>query len=277
MPLLPTGGLNARGVGVATFDLWHTLIDLPPYAESDYMRRQWALGGETIAEAGPGPLAAGESEAMDPWAAFRRAYEEAVAAAREGSTISPAGQIRRAAGLAGRAPRPEAYEERLERLVAATPFRPVPKARAMLEALRVAGYRLAVISNTVGEPGRFLAKVLERHGLSRAFDAFAWSDEHPWAKPSPQLFQFALRALRAKPSDAVHIGDGSADILGAQTVGYRATILFEGSVDYAPEYRALFTPASAVALTPTYRTKKLEEIPELVDRELRRPPRSTGA
>ncbi|HKV90904.1 MAG TPA: HAD family hydrolase [Thermoplasmata archaeon] len=261
--------MRGREVGVATFDVWHTLIDLPPFAESDYMRRQWALGGESVAEAPEGPLAADVATAMDPWAAFRRAYEEAVAASREGATISPADQLRRAGELAGRRPKAAPYERRLERLVAETPFRPVRNARGMLEALRLAGYRMAVISNTVGEPGRFLQKILDKHGLAHSFDAYAWSDEHPWAKPSPQLFRFALDALRSDPSHAVHIGDGPSDILGAQGVGYHATILFEGSTEYAPEYRTLFAPTSGTPLSPTHRAKRLEEIPKLVDDALR--------
>jgi HAD superfamily hydrolase (TIGR01549 family) len=269
---------DGTAVHAVTFDLWHTLLDLSPYAESDYMRRQWALGGETISEAETGPLDAERSEPMDPWAAFRQAYEEAVAAARGGSTISPAGQIRRAALLAGRRARPEAYERRLERLVEATPFRVVRGAKDVLQTLRLAGCRLAVISNTIGEPGRFLAKVLERHGLARSFDALVWSDEFPWAKPSPDVFRQALSRLRANPSDSVHIGDGASDILGAQAAGYRATILFEGSTEYAPEYRTLFAPVSAVLLAPTYRVRRLEEIPPLVVDTLgvgRRDPRVT--
>jgi HAD superfamily hydrolase (TIGR01549 family) len=263
------GGVgNKSTVNAVTFDVWHTLLDLPPYAESDYMRRQWALGGETVAEADSGPLAPERSEPMDPWAAFRQAYEEAVAAARGGSTISPAGQIERAASLAGRRARPEAYDRRLERLVAETHFRPVRAAKAVLEALRLGGCRLAVVSNTIGEPGRFLAKVLERHGLARSFDAFVWSDEHPWAKPSPDLFREALSRLRADASASVHIGDGPSDILGAQAAGYRTTILFEGSTDYAPEYRTLFAPSAAAPLSPTHRVRRLAEIPPLVEAAL---------
>ena len=269
--------MRPLGPGVVTFDLWHTLLDLAPYAESEYMRQQWALGGEAVAEAKPGPLAPDVSAPLDPWAAFRRAYEEAVAAARDGSTMAPADQLRRAASLAGRTVRPEEYEARLERLVGTTPFRVVRNARPMLEALRVAGYRLAIISNTVGEPGRSLAKVLEHHGLARSFDAFAWSDEHPWSKPSPQLFQYALDRLRAEARNAVHVGDGPSDILGAQASGYRATILFAGSTEYAPEYRALFAPASSVPLSPTHTARRLEELPELIDRELARATRKRGA
>jgi HAD superfamily hydrolase (TIGR01549 family) len=251
-----------------TFDVWHTLLDLPPYAESDYMRRQWALGGETISEAEAGPLAPERSEPMDPWAAFRQAYEEAVAAARGGSTVSPAGQIRRAALLAGRRARPDAYERRLERLVAETHFRPVRAAKAVLAALRLGGCRLAVISNTIGEPGRFLQKVLEKHGLARSFDTFVWSDEHPWAKPSPDLFREALSRLGAKAADSAHVGDGPSDILGAQAAGYHTTILFGGSTDYAPEYRTLFAPTTAVPLAPTHRIRRLAEIPPLVEAAL---------
>ncbi|MCI4329902.1 MAG: hypothetical protein L3J80_03410, partial [Thermoplasmata archaeon] len=58
---------------------------------------------------------------------------------------------------------------------------------------------------------------------------------------------------------------GPSDILGAQAAGYRATILFEGSSDYAPEYRTLFAPASASPWKPTHKVRKLEEIPPLIE------------
>lgn len=260
--------IAGRQRGVVTFDLWHTLLDLAPFAESEYMRRQWSLGGETVAEAPPGPLAAGLERPMDPFDAFRRSYDHAVAAAREGATVTPAEQLRRAASWAARRPNPERYEERLRRLVDATPFRAVPRAKEVLESLRTGGYRIGLISNTIGEPGRFFRPTLDKYGLTRSFDAFVWSDEHPWTKPAPQLFRFALDALRSNAADAVHIGDGASDILGAQGVGYRATILFEGSTQYAPEYRALFASTPAEPLTPTHRARRLEEIPGLVDREL---------
>ncbi|MCI4324764.1 MAG: HAD family hydrolase [Thermoplasmata archaeon] len=255
-------------VNAVTFDLWHTLLDLPPYAESDYMRRQWALGGETVSESEAGPLAPEQTTPMDPWTAFRTAYDEAVVAARTGSSVSPAEQIRRAASLAGRRAHPEAYERRLQHLVEQTPFRAVRGAKAVLESLRVGGCRLAIVSNTIGEPGRFFAPVLERHRLARSFDTLVWSDEHPWTKPSPAIFREALTRLGADPGESVHVGDGSSDILGAQAAGFKATILFEGSVDYAPEYRNLFAPASAVRLEPTFRIRKLEEIPALVESTL---------
>jgi HAD superfamily hydrolase (TIGR01549 family) len=250
-----------------TFDLWHTLLDLAPFAESEYMHRQWALGGECIERAPPGPLAADIAAPLEPWKAFRQAYDEAVAAARTGSSIPPAGQIARAGALAARRPRPEEYIVRLERLVSETPFRVVRGAKPVLESLRMYGCRLGIISNTIGEPGHLFSRILDSHGLLRSFDTLVWSDEHPWTKPAPQLFQYALRALRAEASNSIHVGDGSSDVLGAQASGYRATILFEGSTEYAPEYRALFAPGSASAMRPSYRAQRLDELPGLVHRE----------
>jgi len=249
-----------------TFDLWHTLLDLAPFAESEYMHRQWALGGECVETAPSGPLAADAAAPLEPWAAFRRAYEETVTAARNGSSISPAGQLARAGALAGRRPDPDAYRRKLERLVADTPFRVVRGAKGVLESLRMYGCRLAIISNTIGEPGRLFAPILKSHGLLPSFDALVWLDEHPWAKPAPQLFGYALGKLGAEPGNAIHVGDGASDIVGAQGAGYRATILFEGSTEYAPEYRTLFAPGSATKLEPSYRARRLDEIPGLVHR-----------
>ena len=128
------------------------------------MRRQWAIGGEVVADAPEGPVSPDVSVALDPWDAFRRAYQEAVVAAREGSTVTPGAQVVRAGALAGRRPRPETYEQRLERLVDDTPFRAVRGAKAVLESLRMYGCRLAdhlehrrgagTVARTGPRPGR---------------------------------------------------------------------------------------------------------------------------
>ena len=200
-----------------TFDLWHTLVYLAPQAEEEYMRRQLEAAARVLAAsdlADGAPVRRREELRQ----AFEREYADAVIAAREGRSVSPAQQLVRAAERTGRAPRPEAYEAALGRLLGSLPLRLAPNALEVLGELGEEGYALGIVSNTVGEPGRLLRPLLRAFGFDRYVGAYTFSDEHPWAKPSPEIFRATLRALGSDPARAIHVGDGWADIEGARRV-----------------------------------------------------------
>src|SRR5207249_2916452 len=61
--------------------------------------------------------------------------------------------------------------------------------------------------------------------------ALVFSDEVGVYKPDPRIFQAALGALGAEPSEAAHVGDlRFTDVAGARAVGMRA-IRFSGGRD----------------------------------------------
>lgn len=259
-------------MSAVTLDLWHTLLYVRPEDEERYMASQIRIAEAALARAplrSDGPRAA-ESELGR---LFEAVYADAVETAAAGRTVSPRDQILRAARLAGRELDLEAYLADLRREVEALPFRRAPGALELLRGLRADGYRLAVISNTVGEPGAYVRPTLTRMGFDDWVESYVFSDELPWAKPAPEIFRTALDRIGSVASEAVHVGDGWSDIEGARRSGYRAGVLFTGLQEYGERYRALFASTARPVDPGTPRVSRLEEIGPLV-RELL-PPRGT--
>lgn len=99
--------------------------------------------------------------------------------------------------------------------------------RASLERFREAGLRLAVVSNANGT----LKEVLDRLGLSAAFDAILDSAVEGVEKPDPRLFRLALQRLGAGAETAVHVGDlYHVDVVGARAAGVRPVLLDEAGL-----------------------------------------------
>lgn len=246
-----------------TLDLWHTLMYLPPAAEEEYMETQIRLAAEVLAESKrrPGTVAESDGELRRT---FEQVYADAVAEAGRGRTVTPAEQILRAGAIAGRWPRPAEYLHRLAEVVATLPFEPAPGALEFLRSLVNDGYRLGVISNTIGEPGAFLRPALRAMGFDRFVDTFVFSDEHPWTKPAPEIFRATLENLGEPPNEAVHVGDGWSDVEGARRAGMRAGILFTGLQEYGARYKALFLPQGWDHPPTELVARRLDEVLALV-------------
>ncbi|MEL7360740.1 MAG: HAD family hydrolase [Bacteroidota bacterium] len=83
--------------------------------------------------------------------------------------------------------------------------------------------RLGIISDTMFSPGHVIRRLLDRHGLLHAFDAFAFSDETGCAKPDLRAFATILDETGAEPAQASHVGDlRRTDIAGALDAGWTA-------------------------------------------------------
>lgn len=83
-------------------------------------------------------------------------------------------------------------------------------------------YRLAVISNSDGR----IADVFARLNLSQYFEAIFDSGRVGHQKPSPIIFETALRELNIEPQKSVYIGDVySIDYSGAQGAGMKAILI----------------------------------------------------
>jgi len=246
-----------------TLDLWHTLMYLPPEDEETYMTHQLALGQEVL-RSSPRLPGAPELSDGDLGRAFERAYEGAVAQGVGGRTVTPAEQLDRAAKETGRDADPREYLSRLRTLVESTPFRVAPGGLDLLGELRGLGYRVGMISNTIGEPGEFLRPILAKMGFDRYVEAYVFSDEHPWTKPSPEIFRLALDQLEVSPPQAVHVGDGWADIEGARRAGFRGAILFTGLHSYGERYRKMFLTEVPGEPPAKYRTDRLGDVGPIV-------------
>jgi putative hydrolase of the HAD superfamily len=104
-------------------------------------------------------------------------------------------------------------------------------ARELLEALRAAGVRTALICDTGFSPGRVVRQLLARVGMLEQLEVHVFSDEVGAPKPHPRPFRAALDALGVPAEGALHVGDlRRSDIAGALAAGMRA-VRFRGRND----------------------------------------------
>jgi putative hydrolase of the HAD superfamily len=98
-----------------------------------------------------------------------------------------------------------------------------PDVVPLFEALRDAGIRVGVLSNTIW-PRAWHEGFFERDGVRHLIDGEVYTSEIPWTKPSARAFEAAMDAVGV--SDAarcVYVGDRLYDdVHGAQQAGMRA-------------------------------------------------------
>lgn len=95
-----------------------------------------------------------------------------------------------------------------------------PEAIGVLESLRAASVRLALLTN--GHPKEQRPKI-ERFGLAAYFDCIIIEGEFGIGKPHQDVFRHALETVKASPAEAWMVGDNLvADIAGAQSLGIHA-------------------------------------------------------
>jgi len=97
------------------------------------------------------------------------------------------------------------------------------EARDVLQKLH-RKYKLALVSNfAIPECGWAL---LDRFGLKRFFDVVIISGEINKRKPSPEIFEKALKALDVKASRAVFVGDMlDLDVVGPKSVCMKTVLI----------------------------------------------------
>ena len=101
-------------------------------------------------------------------------------------------------------------------------WRLYPDTRPALEALRVRGVRLGVISNFDSR----LFGLLDGLGIARFFDPTVISTRVGAAKPEPAIFSHALAHHGLAPECAVHVGDSyEMDVLGARAAGLQPVLI----------------------------------------------------
>lgn len=209
-------------------DCLGTLLELEP--PGPRLRAELALRGAQVSE-----RAAAE--------AFRREIDYYLAHHLEGSDERALARLRDACARViadalelgpGRLPAARAA------MLAALRFSPTDDAGPMLRALRARGLDVVVASNWDCS----LRRVLEGAGLAPLIDAVVASAEVGVAKPDPALFSAALRAVGARPEEAVCVGDSpERDVEGARAAGIAAILLDRrgdlGSVGDVPRVRSL--------------------------------------
>jgi HAD superfamily hydrolase (TIGR01509 family) len=100
-----------------------------------------------------------------------------------------------------------------------------PEALPLLDALRARNVRVGLCSNA---PYRVLSlhAQLAFLGLDGHLDAVTFSAEVGWRKPSPRIFEAAIRRLGTGADRTIMVGDSeAADIAGAHAAGMRAVLV----------------------------------------------------
>lgn len=95
----------------------------------------------------------------------------------------------------------------------------------MLDTLRAKGLRLGIITNSVW-PAALLRQLLEASGLAGYFQTVVSSADVGFRKPSPAIFDAALKQMDASASESAYVGDRrKEDVVGAQQAGLRCILL----------------------------------------------------
>jgi putative hydrolase of the HAD superfamily len=97
-----------------------------------------------------------------------------------------------------------------------------PGAFDLLSDLRVAGFRLGIISNF----DLRLRDILRHLGVLDFFEQIIISSQIGADKPSPRIFQAAIERFGVEPQEMLHVGDDKvADGDGAREVGIQTFVL----------------------------------------------------
>ncbi|MBN1995483.1 MAG: HAD family hydrolase [Anaerolineae bacterium] len=200
-----------------TFDFWATLYQPKTvnYNQRLYQLKEAieAYSGETF------DLAQFQAAVQTARTTWSRAWEEEHRTIAAGEWL---GVMLTQLGISLAPPHLLEIKTRLENSVLDDLPAPVAGVETMLAGL-ARDYRLAVISDTGLTPGRILHQIMKKDRLDGYFAHFTFSDEVGYSKPNVRAFLATLKALAAKPHEAVHIGDLlRTDIDGAQKVGMRA-------------------------------------------------------
>ncbi|MFC4425496.1 HAD family hydrolase [Deinococcus navajonensis] len=124
--------------------------------------------------------------------------------------------------LAGRLGLPESAAAEL---MAAYPYerymKPVAEAREVLEALRAAGLRIGVLSNTLPS----IDRTLEAVGLADLVDAAIATCLIGTHKPDPGAYHHALDALGVVAAETLFVDDKAENVMAAQALGMQGALI----------------------------------------------------
>jgi HAD superfamily hydrolase (TIGR01509 family) len=125
-----------------------------------------------------------------------------------------------------------------------------PATVAVLDSLRDAGWRLALVSNATAET----AEAWPRCPLAGRFDVAVFSCDVAVAKPDPGIYLAAVEGLGTRPADCVYIGDGAdEELAGAAALGMlaiRTTEYNDTDLLARPTYRLDQRPPTSTADNP---------------------------
>lgn len=223
-------------IRAVTFDFWDTLVAGAAGSGSAMRRLQIDRFAATLDEAGrhvPGDELASAFDAN--WERFEERW---IANTGQYTPADTVGFVAERIGL----PLDDALRTRLvdgfREVGERVPLELAEGITDVLETLRSAGLRIAIVCDVGLTSSPTLRDRLERFGVLDAFDAWAFSDETGWFKPAPEAFAPALAAVGLGIADGpavAHVGDNPrTDVAGALALGMLA-IRYTGFRDAAVE------------------------------------------
>jgi putative hydrolase of the HAD superfamily len=134
-----------------------------------------------------------------------------------------------------------------------------PDVPAVFAGLKRRGIKIGVLSNTIWSR-EFHERVFARDRVLDLLDGAVYSSEIDHAKPHPEAFRAAMRAVGAEdPAGCVYVGDRAyEDVHGAQRVGMRAVLVPHSDIPAAQQVPVDVTPDAVV--------HRLVEVLDVVDR-----------
>jgi putative hydrolase of the HAD superfamily len=131
-------------------------------------------------------------------------------------------------------------------------LRPFPKVKETLLKLKKKGIKLAIVTDA---PRLKAYMRLDAMGIADFFDVVVGNEDTGRFKPSKMPFRKALKLLKVKPSEAMHIGDWpERDIKGAKSVGMKTCLANYG---YESHKQGKY-------VEPDYKIERFEELMEII-------------
>lgn len=193
-----------EGIRAALFDLDGTLVETN--IDFGLMKREMLALGEKYG------IPASETQNLD----ILSIVDFIVARLMESSRVDEAEQAKQ-----------EAFEklEQIE-LAHCRDARPVSGAVALLDALREARIKIAIITRSCGSAARLSTA---RSGIS--WDVLLTRDDVSSAKPHPEHLLRALDMLGVRPEEAIMVGDHWMDVQGGRAAGTRTVGFLSATAD----------------------------------------------
>lgn len=133
----------------------------------------------------------------------------------------------------------------------------LPFAQEVLSELKMRGYKLGLVTNTVTSREEHVRTAIRRIDLEQFFDTIITSVDMGFPKPDRRIFLAALRKLEVNPEETVMVGNRiDTDILGGNQAGMK-TILLNWNAKREQE-------ASTPSQAPTRTISSLAELPRVL-------------
>jgi len=119
----------------------------------------------------------------------------------------------------------DAWEDVLREMLGRNEVRPYHGALDTLKALRAAGKKLCLATNT---PKRFVEIKLTTFGLREFFECVFTPQDEWGGKPSPKSLHYAMEKLGLSPHEVLMVGDHAQDVQYGRNAGIRTAAVLSG-------------------------------------------------